>query len=61
MSPSRRPRWDYARRMGKAMELLQDERLDALIDVEVPFDDLPARAAEIFAPGAKGLGVVVRY
>ncbi len=61
VSPSRRPRWDYARRMGKAMELLQDERLDALIDVEVPFDDLPARAAEIFAPGAKGLGVVVRY
>jgi NADPH:quinone reductase-like Zn-dependent oxidoreductase len=61
VSPSRRPRWDYARRMGKAMELLQDERLDALIDVEVPFDDLPARAGEIFALGAKGLGIVVRY
>jgi NADPH:quinone reductase-like Zn-dependent oxidoreductase len=61
VSPSRRPRWDYARRMGKAMELLQDERLDALIDVEVSFDDLPARAGEIFAPGAKGLGIVVRY
>ena len=61
IAPSRRPRWDYARRMGKAMELLRDERLDALIDVEVAFDDLPARAGEIFAAGAKGLGVVVRY
>ena len=61
ISPSRRPRWDYARRMTKAMELLRDERLDALLDVEVAFEDLPARAAEIFAPGAKGLGIVVRY
>jgi threonine dehydrogenase-like Zn-dependent dehydrogenase len=61
VSPSRRPRWDYARRMGKAMELLRDDRLDALIDIEVAFDDLPGRAGEIFAPGAKGLGVVVRY
>jgi NADPH:quinone reductase-like Zn-dependent oxidoreductase len=61
ISPSRRPRWDYARRMTKAMELLRDERLDALLDVEVAFEDLPARAGEIFAPGAKGLGVVVRY
>jgi NADPH:quinone reductase-like Zn-dependent oxidoreductase len=61
ISPSRRPRWDYARRMAKAMELLRDDRLDALIDVEIAFEDLPARAAEIFAPGAKGLGVVVRY
>lgn len=61
VSPSRRPRWDYARRMAKAMDLLSDDRLDALLDVEVAFDDLPARAPDIFAPGAKGLGVVVRY
>ncbi|MBX9757322.1 MAG: zinc-binding alcohol dehydrogenase [Beijerinckiaceae bacterium] len=61
VSPSRRSRWDYARRMAKAMELLRDDRLDALLDVDVAFEDMPARAAEIFAPGAKGLGVVVRY
>lgn len=61
VSPSRRPRWDYARRMAKAMELLRDDALDVLLDVEVSFDELPARAAEIFAPGAKGLGIVVRY
>lgn len=61
VSPSRRPRWDYARRMAKAMELLRDDRLDALLDTEIAFEDFCARAAEVFAPGAKGLGVVVRY
>lgn len=62
VSPSRRPRWDYARRMAKAMELLRDDpALDALIDVEVAFDDMPARANEIFADGASGLGVAIRY
>lgn len=61
VSRSRRPRWDFARRMTKAMELLRDERLDALIDVEVDFDNLPARMGDLLAPGAKGLGIVVRY
>ncbi len=61
VSPTRRPRWDYARRMAKAMELLADDRLDALIDRDVPFEDMPDAMAEIFAAGAKGLGVVVRY
>ena len=61
VSPSRRPRWDYARRMAKAMELLRDDRLDALLDTEIPFEDFCARAPEIFAKDAKGLGVVVRY
>lgn len=61
VSPSRRPRWDYARRMDKAMELLRDDRLDALIDVEVAFEDLPEKMGELLAPGAKGLGIVVRY
>lgn len=61
VSPSRRPRWDFARRMTKAMELLRDDRLDALIDVEVSFDDLPARMGDLLGPGAKGLGIVVRY
>lgn len=61
VSPARRPRWDYGRRMAKAMELLRDDRLDALLDTEIAFDEFPARAPEIFAKGAKGLGVVVRY
>ena len=61
ISPGHRPRWDYERRMAKAMELLCDDRLDALIDREIAFADMPAAAAEIFAPGATGLGIVVAY
>ena len=61
ISPSRRPRWDYARRMAKAMDLLCDDRLDALIDRDVAFEDMPDAMGEIFAPGAMGLGIVVGY
>ncbi|MBD8891237.1 zinc-binding alcohol dehydrogenase [Labrenzia suaedae] len=35
-----RARWDYARRMGKALSLLEDPRLDALISGETRFQDL---------------------
>jgi threonine dehydrogenase-like Zn-dependent dehydrogenase len=58
---SRRARWDYARRMGKAVELLQDTRLDALIGEEIPFADAPARLPAAFAAGAAGLAPVLRY
>ncbi len=61
IAPSRRPRWDYARRLGKALELLADEKLDALITSEVAFADLPAALPELLAPGAKGLASAVRY
>jgi len=61
ISPSRRPRWDYARRIAKAMDLLCDDRLDALIDRDVAFEDMPDAMGEIFAAGAKGLGIVVGY
>jgi len=61
VSASRRPRWSYARRMGKALELLLDPAFDALIDVEIPFEDFPREAARLFAPGALGLGLRLRY
>jgi len=40
--PSRAPRWDSARRMRLALSLLLDDRLDALITGESPFEELPA-------------------
>jgi hypothetical protein len=43
------------------MDLLCDDRLDALIDRDVAFEDMPDAMGEIFAPGAKGLGFVVGY
>jgi threonine dehydrogenase-like Zn-dependent dehydrogenase len=59
ISPSRRARFDYARRMRAALALLADERLDALISDEIAFKDAPARLPALFA-GA-GLTAVLRY
>lgn len=39
--PARRARWDYRRRMAKALALLADARLDALISGETRFAELP--------------------
>ena len=61
VSPGRRARWTYARRLAKALELLQDECLDALITEEVAFDDLPEALPRILSPGAAGLVTAVSY
>ncbi len=59
VSPSRRARFGYARRMQAALALLADERLDGLITDEIAFKDAPARLPVLFA-GA-GLTAVLRY
>ncbi|PTM41881.1 zinc-binding alcohol dehydrogenase [Bosea sp. 124] len=61
IAPSRRPRWDYARRATAAMALLADDRLDALITDEFPFAEAPARLPAILAPGAAGLTAAICY
>ena len=61
VSPSRRPRWNFARRLDKALELLADARFDALITDEVAFEDAPRELPRILAPGAKGLATALRY
>ena len=45
----RSPRWSYARRMAKALELLSDPRCDTLITGETAFSDLPEAYAGILA------------
>ncbi len=57
--PARAPRWDFRRRLGVALDLLCDDRLDALIDAEVAFADLPARYGDLVR--GPGLAPVVRY
>ncbi len=47
--------------MGKAVELLADPRLDALIGEEVPFAEAPERLPAAFAADAAGLAPVLRY
>ncbi len=57
----RAPRWDHARRLGVALDLLGDERLDVLISGESDFEALP----EVMGRFAKdGRGVLchrIRY
>lgn len=60
VSPGRRPRWDYARRMAAALDLLRDNRLDVLIGEEIAFDDAPSKLPALLASAA-GLAPVIRY
>ncbi len=61
IAATRRPRWSYARRLAKALELLDDDRLDALITGEVAFDELPEALPQMLSPGAPGLATAIRY
>jgi NADPH:quinone reductase-like Zn-dependent oxidoreductase len=61
VSPGRRARWDYRRRLEAALRLLAEPALDALVEEEIDFGDAPRRLPQIFAPGAHGLAPVIRY
>lgn len=61
VSAGRRPRWDYARRMGAAMRLLEDSRLDQIVAEDIAFDGAATDLPKILAPGAAGLAPVIRY
>jgi threonine dehydrogenase-like Zn-dependent dehydrogenase len=50
--PTRAPRWSYARRIAKALELLADPALDALFSGETAFADLPDRYGAILSDPA---------
>jgi NADPH:quinone reductase-like Zn-dependent oxidoreductase len=61
VSPDRRPRWDYRRRMQAALGLLDLSALDLLVAKEIAFEDAPRDLPRILAPGAHGLAPVIRY
>jgi NADPH:quinone reductase-like Zn-dependent oxidoreductase len=61
VAASRRSRWDHARRMAKAMDLLKDSRLDALLGEDIPFAEAPERLPKVFSSEASGLAPVLRY
>src|SRR5436189_237194 len=57
VSPSHRPRWSHARRLALALELLADERFEALLSPpgeELRFEDLPTRLPAILLGSADG-------
>ena len=47
LPPAQRARWSFARRLAKAITLLEDDRLDALISGETAFEDIAAAYPEI--------------
>lgn len=61
VSPTHRPRWDYARRLDKALSLLADPALDVLIDGESAFDDLPTTMAALADGSLPALCHRIRY
>ena len=61
VATGRRPRWTYARRLRKALDLLQDDVIDQLITGEVAFESLPDALHDILSPTAPALATVVRY
>ena len=61
VSPGRRVRWNYRRRLEAALRLLAEPALDTLVTEEIDFEDAPKRLPQIFAPGAHGLAPVIRY
>ncbi len=61
VAPSRRQRWSHNRRLAKALDLLCDDRLDALITDEFRFEDLPQVLPDYLLGPETGLAAVVRY
>ena len=61
VSPSRRPRWTYRRRLEAALNLLDDPRLDALVADEIKFDDCASALPALLDGRTTGLAPVIRY
>jgi threonine dehydrogenase-like Zn-dependent dehydrogenase len=61
VSASHRGRWTAKQRLAAAIRLLHDDHLDALIVPPIRFGELPARLAEIFAPGSDVLCQLIEY
>jgi hypothetical protein len=61
VAPSHRQRWSRARRLCVALDLLADPVLDGLLAPAVPFENLPARLAEILAAQMDARCPLIRY
>jgi NADPH:quinone reductase-like Zn-dependent oxidoreductase len=61
LPPGRAPRWNHARRLGLAIDLLRDARLDLLITGESEFAELPEVMARLSADPSGVLCHRIRY
>jgi len=58
---SHRPRWSYGRRLQAALGLLCDARLDALLEVAMPFEGLAQHLPKLFSADNHSLCQVIDY
>jgi threonine dehydrogenase-like Zn-dependent dehydrogenase len=61
VAASRRPRWDFRRRVEAAVRLLALPALDQLVAEEIAFEDAPRELPRILRASAPGLAPVIRY
>jgi len=61
VSATRRPRYTYRRRLGVALELLKDARLDALLAPAIAFADLPKQLPQILGQPSGILCQLIHY
>ncbi len=61
VAPSRRAHTTHHDRLVKALALLDDPALDALVSDEIAFDDLPDALAQIWSGASGPLPPVIRY
>jgi NADPH:quinone reductase-like Zn-dependent oxidoreductase len=66
VAASRRARWSHARRLAAALDLLRDDRLDALVTGTLDLADVPRLLPALLGVGALGVGAlglppVIRY
>lgn len=61
VAPSHRGEWTHARRLARALELLRDEKFDALITGEIPFEEAPRRLPGVLGGDSSDLMTVLRY
>jgi hypothetical protein len=61
VAPSHRARWTHRRRLGAALGLLADSRLDALLAPPIEFHELPEHLPGILAPESGVLCQIINY
>jgi NADPH:quinone reductase-like Zn-dependent oxidoreductase len=61
VAPAFRADTSHRARLAKALTLLDDARLDALITEIIPFDAAPEALSRILAPAAPGLFTAIHY
>jgi len=61
VAPSHRAEWTYRRRLGAALDLLADPRLDALLAPAVSFQHLPKALPDILKPQSGVLCQLITY